>query len=242
MGILSDKVLLITGSTRGLGHALALALATPGTALCVHGREERGEGHALVRVLQSQGVSASYLPFDVASAPATATAVDTIERTIGPITALITCASQYDVEIINDLSPHRWQEVLAATLSGTYHLCQAVIPRMRRRRSGRVITVGCVGCDRVYHATRSVAYRIAASGVLALTRAYAQLAFHDGVTVNCIAPGFLENTQGSVQPEILPAGRLTPFTEIVPAVQFLLSDKAAHISGACLNISGGYCA
>lgn len=239
---LRNKVVLITGSTQGLGRVLALELALQRATVCVHGRSERASGAAVVKEIVDRGGTAAYLPFDVTDLQATTTSVDTIERTVGPLAALITCASQYDAAKLDALAKHQWQDVINTTLTGTYHLCLTVIPRLRARRWGRVVTMGCVGCDRVYHGTRSVAYRVATSGVLSLTRAYAQLAFRDGVTVNCIAPGFLENTTGPVDAAQLPAGRLTQLTEIVPTVRFLLSDDAAHVSGACLNVAGGYCA
>lgn len=239
---LANKVVLITGSTQGLGRVLALELAALGATVCVHGRSERAAGAAVVQEIADRGGNAVYFPFDVTDLQATTIAVDTIERTVGPLAALITCASRYDVAKLDALAKQQWQEVIDTTLTGTYHLCHTVIPRLQERKWGRVITMGCVGCDRVYPGTRSVAYRVAASGVLSLTRAYAQLSFRDGVTVNCIAPGFLENTTGPVDAAQLPAGRLTQLTEILPTVRFLLSDDAAHVSGACLNVAGGYCA
>jgi acetoacetyl-CoA reductase len=216
------RIVLVAGSSRGLGAHLASTLGAEGLKVVTHGQ------------------TAGMQPFDVGEAQAVHDGVKTIEREVGPIDVLINCASQCDIESIDALSPQRWHDVLQATLSGAFHLSQAIIPKMQARGAGRVIHFGCVGCDRVYHGTHSVAYRVAASGVLSLTRAYAQLVAKSGVTVNCIAPGFLENHTGAIEPSALPLGRLSTFAEIVPTVRYLLSDEAAHVNGAVIAVSGGY--
>lgn len=237
---LQDRVALVTGSTRGLGCAVALDLAMLGATVCVHGRTANAAGDDVVATIRAAGGQAVSTPFDVRDAAAVDAAVNAIERDVGAIDVCIAMASQYDTAALPELTPVEWSDTLATTLSGTFHCCQAVLPRMRARRRGRVITVGCVGCDRIYHGTRSVAYRIAVSGNLALTKAYAQSAARDGVTVNLIAPGFLENTVDVLDTAQLPAGRLTRFDEVLPAIRFLLSAAAAQVNGACLAVSGGY--
>ncbi|MBI2344148.1 MAG: SDR family oxidoreductase [Deltaproteobacteria bacterium] len=236
---LQGRRALVSGSSRGLGAVIARALAERGAAVVVHGAHASAALTATTSALCDAGHDASSTAFDVGDADAVVLAIDRLEAG-RPIDILVHCASQYDTEPIDQLTPERWDAVLQGTLSGTFHLCRTLIPRMRARGWGRVIIMGCVGCDRVYHGAHSVAYRIAVSGNLALTRAYAQTAFADGVTVNLIAPGYLENTQGSIDATTLPAGRFTRSTEILPAVHFLLSDAAAHISGASLNVAGGY--
>ncbi len=233
---------MVTGSTRGLGRVIALELARLGAAVAVHGRVSLAAGQAVVDEIRQAGGVAAYHPFDVADCGAVERGVEAIEQSLGPIGVLVTCASLFDTESLDDLSPEQWHAVLDATLSGTFHLCHTVIPRMRARRTGRVVTFGCTGCEHAHAGKKSVAYRIAVSGVLSLTRAWAQLAFADQVRINMIAPGHLENTIGAINPAMLPAGRLSRLEEILPTVRFLLSNASDHLSGACINVSGGVCA
>lgn len=237
---LRGRVALVTGSTQGLGACIARDLAAHGAAVALHGTRPAAEVAALVDELRPGGARCCYVPFDVRDAAAVRAGVAEIVQQLGPIDILIVCASRYEESKIDTLTAEAWGEVLDTTLSGSFHVCQAVLPAMRARGWGRLILMGCVGCERVYHGTQAVPYRIAASGNLALTRAYAQLSFRDGVTVNLIAPGHLENTVGAVDPSHLPAGRLTRHDEILPTLRFLLSDAAAHVSGACVNVAGGY--
>lgn len=235
-----ERVALVTGSTRGWGRAVAVALAQMGARVCVHGRTASAAGDAVVATIRAQGGSAAFFPFDVRDTAAVETGVAAIEQTVGPIDIGVFMAGRYDTAALPELTASEWSAALETTLSGTFHCCQTLLPRMRARQRGRIITVGCVGCERIYHGVRSVAYRIAVSGNLALTKAYAQLAARDGVTVNLIAPGFLENTVDTIDATQLPAGRLSHFDDVFPAIRFLLSPEAAHVNGTCLTVSGGY--
>ncbi len=153
---------------------------------------------------------------------------------------VINAASEFERARIDKLDFADFERVLRTTLFGTFNVCSVVLPEMRANGWGRIINVGCVGCERIYHGTNEVPYRIAVSGNLTLTKAYARQVFSDGITVNLVAPGYLENTMGEVEANCLPAGRLSRFEEITPVIRFLLSEEAAHISGACLAVSGGY--
>lgn len=240
MNTKSEHVVLITGSTQGLGAVIARDCAMRGVHVIVHGRDRRDAGDVLVESLRAEGLRAEYVPFDVCDADAVNDAVAQIESDIAPIGGLIDCSSQFDTEEITALAPARFDAVLRTTLIGSLHVCQAVLPRMQLRRSGRVILFGCVGCERNYHGTSQVAYRIAASGNLTLTKAFAQSYARDGITVNLIAPGHLENTEAPVDVDQLPLGRLSRLDEVLPTVRFLLSEESAHVNGAQINVSGGY--
>lgn len=229
----------VTGASRGLGAVIARDLATRGFHVVVHGRALSDALLHVVADIQRDGGTATALPCDVRDANAVEASARKI-ASIGDLRAVVHCASHYDHALIDALTPEMWNESIATNLTGAFNVLHAVMPRLCAARAGRIIMMGCVGAERVYAAKVSVPYRVAVSGVLSLVRAHAQVAMRDGVTINMIAPGFLENAQDTIDEALLPMGRKTKLEEVLPAIRFLLSDDAAHISGACLNVSGGY--
>lgn len=225
----------ITGSTRGLGRALALAQR--GYAVAVHGRDAV-RGTAVVEEIAAAGGTAWWVPADVRDARAMRAAADAIAAR-GGIDLLIAAASAYEDGPIATLAPEQWDDVLGTTLTGTFHTLQAAWPHLTRP-GGRVLTFGCVGAERVYHGAHTVPYRIAVSGIYSLTKAYAQLGAPDGITVNMLALGFLEDSVTPPKPAQIPAGRASQPDDMIPVVEFLASPAAAHVNGACINVAGGF--
>ncbi len=237
---LTNRTALVTGSTRGLGRLLAQTLAGWGAAVAVHGRAPSAAGDELVCEIAASGGRAIFCPGDLRDATAAARIASSVAEALGPIDILINCASRFILDPVDQVTPAEWGDVLQTTLTGTFHMTHAALPQMRGRGWGRIINFGCVGCDHVFGGVGAVPYRIAASGNLSLTRAYARQLFSDGITVNLIAPGHMENTVSPPPLVQLPAGRLSQLAEILPTVRFLLSDESAHMSGAILNVAGGY--
>lgn len=233
---LKGQVALVTGSTQGLGAVIARELARCGAGVAVHGRSARAAGEQLVAEIKGS----IYTPFDVRDADAVRDGVTQVEQKLGAIDVLITCASTFTTAQIDELDSQTWDDVLGSTLTGTFNTLAAVIPGMAARGSGRVVTFGCVGCEKTFHATNQVPYRIAASGVLSVTRAWAQRVFKDGVTVNCICPGHLENTEAPANVNILPAGKLTPLAEVLPTLRYLLSPESSAVSGAQISVAQAF--
>lgn len=235
----TGRVALITGSTAGFGRAVAQYLASLGMVVAINGRDE-ARGTTLVNDLRASGASACWVPFDVQDAAAVMRGVAHLVEQYGRLDVVIPCASLYEAGCVTDVTPEQWQAVLGTTLTGTFHTLQAAWPHLQKTGGARVITVGCVGAERVYHGTHTVPYRIAVNGLYALTKAYAQLGAPCGVTVNMLALGFLEQGQSDIPLDRLPAGRPSTPDDILPTVRFLLSAAAAHVNGACINVAGGY--
>ena len=238
---LEKRVALVTGGSRGIGKAIALALAKAGAAVAVNYRERGEEAAAVVETIRQSGGRAAAVAADVSSAAAVQRMVGEAEDRLGPVDILINNAGMAAPRGLDDITEADFDRAVAVNLKSAFLCIQAVLPDMRARRWGRIVNISSIGA-RVGAGSVSVAYGAAKAGLEGLTRAYALRLAPEGVTVNAIAPGLIDTEMGA--PLIaagvgarIPVGRVGAGDEIAQAVLFLVGD--AFVTGQTLAVNGG---
>ncbi len=224
---------LLVGGTRGIGRALAADLLAADWKISLASRETRAE--------ELEAAGAHWVACD-ASDPQACTELLT---SIPPVDALVVCAGPYHRVPFFQETATGWRDMFANNLDPVFFLGQAVLPDMRKRGWGRILTFSMSNAAKLQANPRVAAHYIAKAGVLALTRTLARVGASRGVTANCISPGFVDS--GSAPAEDLaemlpkiPAGRVGTMDEVVALARFLLSDEAAYVNGADVPVSGAW--
>jgi 3-oxoacyl-[acyl-carrier protein] reductase len=238
---LAGRTAFVTGSTRGIGLAVARTLLAAGARVAIVGRDEtRARAVALELGAGTVGVAC-----DVADAAQVEAAIATAEAALGPIDILVNNAGLTRDNIVLRLSEEDWDVVLDANLKGAFFTTRAVIKGMMKRRTGRIINitsvVGLTGNK------GQANYAASKAGLIGLTKSVAKEYASRGVLANCVAPGFIETDMTAALPseartallEQIALGRLGRPEDIAAAVLFLASDLAAYITGQVLVVDGG---
>ena len=240
------QVALITGSSRGIGRAVAMELAGNGYAVCVNYLQHREDAESLVAQLRDQGREVIAVQADVADSQAVENMVRQAEHALGPITLLVNNAGISWQGLFQDTDDEIWDRILAVNLTGTRNAARAVLPRMISEKTGCIINISSMWGLR--GASCEVAYACYKAAVIALTRSLALEVAPSGIRVNCVAPGCIETDMvrvlGPETREMLveetPLGRLGTPEDIAHAVAFLASEKASFLTGQVLSADGGF--
>ena len=231
---------IVTGGTRGIGAAISVALSEEGhkVAATYAGNDEAAEAFKT-----ETGISV--YRFDVADFDQCAESVAKIETDLGPINILVNNAGITRDGTLHRMDFEQWNAVLQTNLSSCYNMCRNVIDGMRERGFGRIVNIGSVNGQAGQYG--QVNYAAAKSGIHGFTKALALEGAAKGVTVNAIAPGYVDTDMVRAVPEkvlekiiaTIPVGRLGYASDIARAVQFLVADEATFITGSTLSINGG---
>jgi 3-oxoacyl-[acyl-carrier protein] reductase len=238
---LHSQVALVTGSTRGIGRAIAEALHAAGAKVGIVGRNAE-QARAVAAEL---GERAAGFGCDVADAAQVDAAVAAAEQALGPLGILVNNAGLTRDNILLRLSDEDWDAVLDANLKGAFHTTRAVIKGMMKRRAGRIINissiVGLTGNK------GQANYAASKAGLIGFTKSVAREYASRNVLVNCIAPGFIETDMTAALPPDsreallgqIALGRLGQPADVAGAVLFLASDLASYVTGQVLIVDGG---
>ena len=241
---LQGQVALVTGATRGIGRAIAVALAQAGAT--VIGTATTDEGAAsITSYLRAAGGSGEGVRLDVRDAAAIDAVLKEIETRHGPIGILVNNAGITRDNLLVRMKEEDWDAIMATNLTPAFRLARAVLRGMMKARCGRIIQIGSVvGSSGNPGQTN---YAAAKAGLVGFTKSLAQEVGSRDITVNCVAPGFIdtEMTQAMAQAQReallarIPLGRLGTPEDIAHAVLFLASPRAGYITGATLHVNGG---
>lgn len=241
---LKGRIAWITGASQGIGRACALALAEAGATIAAAARNQ-GKLAAVVEEIKAGGGSAQAFPLDVASDEQIKATSKSVLGAFGKVDILVNNAGIARDQLLLRLKRADWDAVLATNLTGTYLCIQEVIGSMMRQRWGRIINITSV-VGQMGQAGQAN-YAASKAGLIGLTMALAREFGSRNVTVNAVAPGFIETAMTAGLPEerkknllnLVPLGRLGTDREVALAVRFLASEEAAYITGHVLNVNGG---
>jgi 3-oxoacyl-[acyl-carrier protein] reductase len=234
------KIALITGGSRGIGRASALALVAAGCDVAVNYLHAHDEAESLVREIVGRGRRAVALQTDVSRESDAQQLIRSVEQHFGRIDILVNNAGINPRKPLDDLTLIDWNETIATNLTSSFLASQAVLPGMRQRRWGRLIFISSVAAQ-----TGGVIgphYAASKAGMVGLMHSYANLLANEGITSNAIAPALIETdmirNDSRIEPSILPVGRFGTAEEVADAV--LLVATNSYITGQTINVNGGW--
>ena len=240
------KTALVTGASRGIGRAAALALAKEGWRVVLNYFSSEGSAVAAVREILDAGGEAIAVHADVSDPGQVGILFAEAEKRFGPVELLVNNAGISHQKLLTDLSDEDWRRMMGVHLDGCFYCCRAALPAMIRKKAGKIINLssiwGMVGGSCEVH------YSAAKAGIIGLTKALAKEVGPSGIQVNCVAPGVIATEMnGQLSPEDLaalreetPLGRIGAPEDVAAAILFLASPAGDFITGQVLSPNGGF--
>ena len=240
------RVALVTGASRGIGRAIALALAADGLFVIVNYTSNEGAAADTLKRLQDAGGQGALSRFDVADAAAVDAAIKQIASEQGRLDVLVNNAGIAIDGLLLRTKKEDWQRTLDVNLSGAFHCCKAASRYLLKAEDGRIVNISSVVGESGN--AGQISYAAAKAGLIGMTRTLAKELASRAVTVNCVTPGFIETdmTAAHVQGEnreallkSIPLGRIGTAEDVAEAVRFLVSPRASYITGQVVRVNGG---
>ncbi len=242
--LLENKIAVVTGASQGIGRAIALVLAEAGARVVALARQV-DKLNSLKSEIEAMGRSGVVIQCDVASGEAIKKAFEQILREESRVDILVNNAGITRDGLLMRMKPEDWEAVLATNLTSVYHTTQEALRVMVRQRYGRIINISSVVAQSGNPGQAN--YVAAKAGLIGFSKAIAQEVASRNITVNVVAPGFIDTAMTAVLPEavkqrlleMIPLKRMGTDREVAYAVRFLASDDAAYITGQVLGVNGG---
>jgi 3-oxoacyl-[acyl-carrier protein] reductase len=240
-----DQVALVTGGSRGIGRAISLALAGAGHPVAVNYHSRSDAAEAVVAEIQAGGGRAMSVAADVGDGDAVSAMITSVEAELGPIAILVNNAGITDDGLLLRMKPEAWDRVIQTNLGSAYLCTKAVLRGMLKARWGRVINVTSV--SGLSGNAGQANYAAAKAGLVGFTKSIAKEVGSRGITVNAVAPGFIETDMthelgDEARDAVLPAitlGRFGKPEDVAAAVGYLASEAAGYVTGQVLVVDGG---
>jgi len=234
------RVAIVTGGTRGIGAAISKGLKAAGYKVAANYASSDEKAQAFAR---ETGIAV--YKWDVSKYDACKAGVEQVVKDLGPVDVVVNNAGITRDGVLHRMTPEQWQSVIDTNLTSCFNMCRVVIDGMRERNFGRIVNIGSINGQGGQYG--QVNYAAAKSGIHGFTKALAQEGAAKGITVNAIAPGYIDTEMvQAVPPNVLekivakiPVGRLGKAEEIARGVLFLVADDAGFITGSTVSINGG---
>lgn len=242
---LTERTALVTGASRGIGRATALALAEAGAAVAVNFRERGQQAEAVCSEIEGAGGRALAVQADVRDPDAVTAMVKQVTDELGGLHILVNNAGVIADQYLMMMKPEQWDEVVDTSLKGAFNCTKAAVRAMMRGKWGRIVNIssdaGLMGD------VRRANYSAAKAGLLGFTKAVARELAGQGITVNAVAPGIIETdmtadmeaARAQAFREMIPLGRFGKPEDVAPVVAWLCSDAAAYLTGQVISVDGG---
>ena len=236
---LAGKVALVTGASRGIGRAIALALSQMGADIAVNYRTQEREAQDLRSHIRELGVRCIVVQADVAAAADVSRLAEAVRKELGGADIVVNNAGIAKARSFNEITGNDWDETIAVNLTSAFLVIQAVLPSMRARHWGRIINIASVAAQ--VGGIVGPHYAAAKAGLAGLTHYYATYLAREGITVNTIAPGLVRTAMAAGLPQLneslIPVGRLGTPEEVALAAGMLACN--GYITGQTINVNGG---
>jgi len=241
---LEGQVALVTGASRGIGQAIALALGQSGATVIGTATSDKG-AQAISDYLAAANIKGSGMKLNVTDAADVDAVIAAINAQFGDIGILVNNAGITRDNLLMRMKDEEWDDILATNLTSVFRLSRAVLRAMMKARSGRIISIASV-VGAMGNAGQTN-YSAAKAGIMGFTKSLAREVGSRNITVNCVAPGFIDTDMTRALPDAqrqallthIPLGRLGSVEDIAQAVVFLASPAAAYVSGTTLHVNGG---
>jgi 3-oxoacyl-[acyl-carrier protein] reductase len=237
---LSGRVALVTGASRGIGRAIALALAEAGADVAVNYRVRATDAEAVCQAIDALERRSIAIAADVSVAADVHRLVRDVRTALGPIDILVNNAGIARPQKLDEITEADWDEIVDGNLKSCFLVTQTVIPDMRSRRFGRIINLSSVAAQ--IGGVVSPQYAASKAGMLGMTRYYARHLAREGITVNAIAPALIETemvtSNLNARPDLIPVGRFGSVDEVADVAVMLAAN--GYITGQTINVNGGW--
>jgi 3-oxoacyl-[acyl-carrier protein] reductase len=237
---LSGKVALVTGASRGIGRAIAVALAEAGADVVVNFRTRHNEAEEVRTQIESLGRRCLAVQADISQAAEVTRMIRAIEQELGPVAILVNNAGITRPQPLDEITEQDWDDLLTLNLKSYFLVTQAVLLQMRAQQWGRIINLSSVAAQ-----TGGVVgphYAASKAGILGLTHSYAALLAKEGITVNAIAPALvlteMVTSNPKARPDLIPVGRFGTVEEVAEVAVMLAGN--GYITGQTINVNGGW--
>jgi 3-oxoacyl-[acyl-carrier protein] reductase len=242
---LEGRIAVVTGASRGIGRAIALEFARRGARVVVNYNSSADDAAAVVASVQELGSDAHAVQADVSDLEAATGLIKAAVEAYGDLHILVNNAGITRDGLIMTMGEAEWSQVMQTNLAATFYCSKAAVRHMMRKRYGRIINISSI--SGIMGNAGQTNYSASKAGQIGFTKALAREVAPRNITVNAVAPGFIETDIWQTVPEdiqtgmqdIIPLGRIGQAEEVAQAVAFLASDQAAYITGQVLNVDGG---
>lgn len=240
------RVALVTGGSRGIGRAIALALARDGITVALTYSVNKELADTVVKEIVSIGGAAAAYRMKVEERECVRDVIGEIKSALGPVDILVNNAAVAQEKPFEEITDKDWDRVMGINLRGAFACAQEALPDMVRQGWGRVINITSIGGQ--WGGVNQVHYAVSKAGLIGLTKSLAKVYGGNGITANAVAPGLvhtdmtadeLETPAGQEKVRNIPVGRIAACAEVADAVCFLASDRAGYITGQTINVNGG---
>jgi 3-oxoacyl-[acyl-carrier protein] reductase len=244
-GPLEERTAFVTGGSRGIGQAIAIELARAGAAVALTYRSGALGAAETVKMIEERGGRAQALACDVTDLEAVEAALAETSQSLGPPVIVVNNAGVTRDQLIMRMKPEEFDDVVATNLRGTWNVCRSAVRAMLKARWGRIINLSSVVAEMGNPGQSN--YAATKGGIEALTRSLARELGSRSITVNAVAPGFIDTEMtrelgDDVRQGLLgriPLGRLGSVEDVAHAVRFLATDEAAYVTGQVIHVNGG---
>lgn len=243
-GVLKGKTAIVTGATAGIGKEIALTFAKQGAKVAVFGTSSE-RGQEVVEAIKAQGGEGVFIAVDISKTDAVETSVQQAVEKLGHVDILVNNAGITKDQLMLKMTEEDWDSVIDINLKSCYNTCKALMRAMLKARQGKIINISSV--VGLTGNAGQVNYASSKAGMIGFTKALAQEVAKRGITVNCIAPGFIETRMTDAMNEEqrksvlekIPMGRMGSTKDIAHAALFLASPFADYITGQVITVDGG---